>query len=243
MSEDTGRFPGVALLPPELEEHIRRTAEITGVLVQRRCANAEAASQNVCIWRHKKVTANIAGSLPGVTDQQVVDTYKKALDVWNSCVDVQLQWTTDRTSANIRASCSRIDGTSGTLALSYLPTCGSNSTVNLKLTQTYDDSEKWTVSWLLEVMLHELGHAIGLNHINEKGALMYPYSSGGRILAPTHWELELLLPKYGPPTIAVPPAATPKILSGAVMLDGVGYVPVVGGGIDVAGKHYTLELK
>jgi len=240
---ELGRFPGKADLPPELEEHIRKTAEITGVYVQRRCANAEAASQNICIWRHKTVTASIKGSLPGVTDQQIVDTYKKALQIWNSCVNVGLQWTDDFAKANIYARCNRIDGTSGTLALSYLPTCGSNSTVNLQLSQTYDNSEKWTIPWLLEVMLHELGHALGLNHINERGALMYPFSSGGRILMPTHWELELLVPKYGPPVATTPPVAVPKIMSGALMIEGGGYVPIIGGGLDYGGKHYTLELK
>jgi hypothetical protein len=35
---------------------------------------------------------------------------------------------------------------------------------------------RWTVRYLQAVMAHEDGHALGLQHINDPKALMYPYA-------------------------------------------------------------------
>jgi hypothetical protein len=235
-----GYFPGVKVNDPVLQAAIDTIAEQIGITVRPRCAMPDAAARDsIVIWRHRPVRAAIRGSLPGLSAGQLVDMYKKALGIWNSCMNVGLQWSDDFSSANIQASCSSIDGRSGTLALSYFPPGGSGSTINSRITQTYDTAEGWTVPWALEVMLHELGHAVGCDHINHKGALMYPYSAGGRILAPTQYELDILVPLYGKP-IAVTPV--PVVHGGVLIFDNGSMAPINAGRVDYAGQSYQVSV-
>lgn len=237
-----GVFPGVEELSPETQAAIEKVAEELGVVVRRRCCMPSMARAQQCKWRHRPVTASIRGSLPGLTDQQVKDTYREALRVWNSVCNVGLQWTDDFSAANIWADCRRIDGSSGTLAWSYLIQCGSNSTVDTQLEQRYDNGERWTRDWLLEVALHELGHALGLDHINNQNALMNPTSAGGRILVPTRYELEIMVPLYGEP-VGNPAPGVPTIRGGVLLVDGGVSVGVdAAGQADYSGRKFKVGM-
>ncbi len=239
--DSVGLFPGIEELSPEMQQAIEDVAEQTGIAIRRRCCMPEAATGNVCGWRHKPVKASIQGSLPGLTAQQTSDTYKRALQIWNQSCNVGLQWVDDIGNANIWAKCLKIDGASGTLAWSYLVQCG-GSTVNTRLEQRYDTSEKWTVDWFLEVCLHELGHALGLNHINNKNALMNPYSAGGRILAPTKYELDIVIRLYGAPVPTAPDPGVPNVIGGMLFVDDGTSVAVDGTGFDYAGRRFKLQV-
>lgn len=219
---DLTAFPGIETLSPETLDALEKTAELTGIVARRRCCMPSLARAGAqCGWRHRPVTASIRGSLPGLTDAAVVETYKEALRVWNSVCNTGLQWTDDFDSANIWAQARRIDGASGTLAWSYLIQCG-GSTANTRLEQRYDNGERWTRDWFLEVALHELGHALGLDHINNPKALMNPYSSSGRITIPTQYELAIMVPLYGKPVAPPPPEPGNLKVVGGVLLVGDG---------------------
>lgn len=241
---EIGEFPGIETLSPATIDALEKTAEVTGIVARRRCCMPELARASQCGWRHRPVTASIQGSLPGLTDQQVVDTYKEALRVWNSVCNTGLVWTDSFSSANIWARCQRIDGASGTLAWSYLIQCG-GSTVSTRLEQRYDTGERWSRDWFLEVALHEIGHALGLDHISNPKALMNPFSSAGKILIPTQYELAIVVPLYGKP---VTPTPTPepgsvKVVGGVLLLDsGISAGVTPAGRLTYGGRSYNVGV-
>lgn len=249
MSDAQGYFPPSELekFTPEMQDAIVEIAELTGIIpLKRRCSMPEFARSKVCGWMHRPVTASISGSFSGISATQVKETYQKALRIWNEACNVGLTWTDDFDKANIYAKCrAEGGGGGGVLAWSFLPPCSANTT-KTRLEQLYDIAEKWTVSWLLEVMLHELGHAIGLDHSTQKTALMYPYSSGGRILAPTKYELEIVIPLYGGPVTvpATPPDTVPILRGGMLLVNNLEPIAVNESGVLVYGGHnYKVEIK
>jgi hypothetical protein len=215
-----GFFPGVDLqgISPALQAVVEQVAIATGVPIRRRCAMPEFARAQQCAWRHRPVTASIDGQLPGLGAQKTRDTFKEILEIWNNSCNVGLQWTDDMASANIQAHCKRIDGSSSTLAWSYLVPCGGPSE-GIQLEQRYDIAEDWTYEWFCEVGLHEVGHAMGLDHHQNQDALMYPYSHGGQVLAPTQYELAIVIPMYGPPVTGEPPPSELTILGGVLYVE------------------------
>lgn len=238
--EEDGIAPIIEELPPDVQEKVLAVAEATGLLVRRRCCMAEMARATMCTWRHKPVTCSIDGTLPGLSNAQVVATYKRALDLWNDICGIGAVWTDNLAKANVYAHCMKIDGASGTLAWSYLVPCGIGSSASYHIEQRYDNTERWTVDWLLEVMLHELGHAWGLDHDTQhKDSLMYPYSTGGRILKPTQYEIDRMK-VYGPPVI-VPSPGPLSIQGGILTINGGNYVPVSPSAeIVFAGQRYKI---
>lgn len=191
----------------------------------RRCALPDFAAGASCRWPMKDVTYSQRLVLPGLTSDQILAGYQQACNAWNRVCGIRLAITANHDRANIYANSGKIDGQSGTLAWSYLP-CGANQYSRME--QKYDSSERWTYDWLVEVACHELGHAIGLSH-GPKGALMYAYSGGGRIMAPQQWDIEEARARYGLPE----PGPTPTPTPGDITASGVMFIN---------GKVYNLTL-
>ena len=229
----------VAPVDPELQAAIDEIAAQLGFAPKRRCSMPESTRASMCIWRHQPVTCCIRGSLNGVSEARVKEIYQHAIATWNACCDIGAAWTDDFNHANIYANCGPIDGASGTLAWSYLVPCGGASE-NIRIEQLYDNKEGWTENWLLEVMLHELGHAFGLDHINTAQALMYPYSAGGSTLAPTKYEAAIMVPKYGEPVETTDETMPP--ITGGTLLILDQFVPLIEDRFTYAGKSYRVEV-
>lgn len=139
--------------------------------------------------------------LPGLTVSDCEAATQEALERWSRVSGFRHQKASGRT-ADITINTGAIDGQSGTLAWMELPP-GEGATRPLK--GLVDTSEDWVISDnppshkidLIRVLCHELGHALGISHI-EAGNLMAPtYSSA--ISRPQFGDITQVRARYGLP--------------------------------------------
>lgn len=132
---------------------------------------AEAATDSR--WAKKDLAVRIASDLPGILRSVFTAECKRALDAWSAAADLRFT-IVEGGAADITITTGPIDGPGGTLAWSELA-AGLRA-----LQQKYDTAERWEVSIdLYLVILHELGHALGLQHdVQNAQAVMAPRYNG-----------------------------------------------------------------
>lgn len=102
----------------------------------------------------------------GVSTERAKTLFASALQTWADYAPLDFVETADPGSGDqvdIFAQSAAIDGLGKTLAYTYFPTVGD---------VTYDTAEVWTESSFLETTVHELGHALGLDHEDNTPAIM-----------------------------------------------------------------------
>lgn len=169
-------------------------------------ALAEAARGN-CRWTHSPVSVAHQMALPAanITAEQIDRIFIEVAALWSSVCGIDLRFQADP-NANILARVEAMDGPNGVLGESYLP-CG-NVNPRTQLTQRYDTGERWTINFLKRVILHEVGHALGLDHAPQGSAVMSPYLTDFAV--PQPWDVEQMVARYGPPKpIVVKPTDPP----------------------------------
>ena len=165
-----------------------------------------------CKWPMLDVTTShkISGLNPLAAEVEH-RLWLQALANWNNVCGLSLTFTDRFDGANIYAQVGSTG--SGVLAYSYLP-CGANR--NTRLQQVYNRATNWSEKLLLQVITHEIGHAIGLDH-GPQGALMQP-TANGAITAPQSWDIGQVQSRYGKPSPQPPtPEPHPVPPTGAIL--------------------------
>lgn len=164
---------------------------------------------------------------------------------WNRVCGLVMQLSTNRKSAHIVIDTGHIDGPMGTLAWSELP-CGFTKAQWRVLQQMYDTGDIYVIADnppgnrvdFVRVACHEIGHAIGISHINVGNLLAPMYSA--QIRWPQRGDIMEAVMRYGQyegeeePVTTLPPSL-PTTLPPSVPGGGGG------GGFDV-GKIFPCLL-
>ena len=198
---------------------------------RRRCGlpdfNITSADGKPCKWPMKKILYYHEITMPGITDEQAHEAYDIAFAQWSEICDIEPTRTDSAKTANIYARSGTgkskgLDARGGTLGWSELP-CDVHE--NVQLDQMFDEAEAWSFNMAVAVICHELGHALGLPHLNN-GNLMAPYYDPN-ITSPQKGDIEEIVKLYGKPTekYSVNKDTAPHIL-GKLIINGRPYVLV-----------------
>ncbi len=155
-------------------------------------------------WNHQDITYWHDMSPPGFSPSEVQDVIFQSLAAWNDPTGLQMHTVDTKRAADVYTHMRHIDGRSGVLAWSMLP--GINWPKEGNQCEQRDDSgENWSAtSWLwLAVRIHELGHALGLDHSPRQEDIMYFAMNGTRM--PSANDIRRMVVLYGPPGTDPPP--------------------------------------
>lgn len=144
---------------------------------------------------------------------------------WHLRCGLNPSYNTNPRTADVAVTAGSVDGSFGTLAWSELPD-GSPGPARggPQRNQKFDEAEPWVNSATptqfqidaARVACHEIGHAIGIGHINT-GNLMAPmYSQVIRV--PQQGDIAEAMSRYGPPVVVDPPPPPPPPSPGRIIV-------------------------
>jgi predicted Zn-dependent protease len=174
----------------------------------------------------EKITYHTELNLPGITAEQASMAFDIAIGAWAEVCAIEPVRVDAQNIANIYARSGKgqavnLDARGGTLAWSELP-CGVEA--NVQLDQMFDEAEDWSFDMAVAVMCHELGHALGLPHLNQ-GNLMAPYYNPN-VRAPQKGDIEEIVKLYGKRKRSAQKAHKSTQVAGTIMINGKPYMLV-----------------
>ena len=111
-----------------------------------------------------------------ITEDAFREEVTESFAVWENTADIRFQLVPDSAGVDIRLGWGNLDGSGGVLGQATLPTFGPLSGVMVK----FDADEDWFLNGdsppdqidFSSTAIHEIGHAIGINHSEKIQALM-----------------------------------------------------------------------
>ncbi|XP_012720643.2 collagenase 3 [Fundulus heteroclitus] len=186
-------------------------------------------------WSRNTLTYRIVNYTPDMSQAEVNDSIRRALQVWARVTPLSFRSVSSGT-ADIMISFGRqahgdyypFDGPGRTLAHAFAPSSGIGGDAH------FDDDETFTFRSsrgyvLFLVAAHEFGHSLGLSHSNDRNALMYPlysYQNPDTFVLPQD-DVRGIQSLYGPNPVKEPittgpqPPTTPDICDSTLELDAV----------------------
>ncbi len=155
-------------------------------------AELGAAARGVMRWRQTALEWCWIDRVPGITAEKQIEDTNWAFAQWSKATNGYLQFTPTSNSkaCDILLTTARIDGSGRVLADMMLPPGDDR-----QLRGRFDTGEQWDRSIIFKlVLLHELGHAMGLDHITRAGVTA------------------VLNPIYNPALLVLQPADIARVL-------------------------------
>lgn len=154
------------------------------------CGVIDGLSMGQCKWNHSPVTYYETMEFNGFTRAEVKELYDEAFARWARVSGLKVKRVESKSEANVVADTGFL-----LLALGWsgLP-CGGVSS-RTQLSQTFRSNGRFSRSDLLEVLTHEIGHALGLGH--QSGTIMSAAGTGHKELTPK--DIANIQERYGAP--------------------------------------------
>lgn len=192
-------------------------------------------------WNGKSLTWKLTNNAVVITTAQARTAIAAAFASWATETDLTFTEVTGTGTADILLTFAAIDGggvfPGNVLARTGFPGNGGDMTI--------DNGENWSVSGTTTpqtvdfqtVMLHELGHALGLNHSSVSGATMGPFGSYGKQDRSLNWDDNTAISALYDTWKSIPGAARDIAVAG----DGSGTAWAIGNTADSGGGGFSIH--
>ena len=177
----------------------------SSLLSERRCGVPDFAGAENAQWPRSCMDVPVAYSFASIDADIAAQAWALGIKFWNDICGIKLQLVDDFDSGKIIATDGPLPGP--VLAWSEL----ARDRCDDLLKQLYDTTIRYVVDFLAKIIAHELGHAIGLQHSNDRRDILFS-SIGDAPLSsyPGPGDRRESGNRYGEPT--EPPDEKPEVL-------------------------------